>query len=344
MITFTKKLFKKGVVEVIYLGSVLGMLQPRGPLILTYHRISSHSSDRNFSGSCSLAVSLDIFERQIRYLKEHYILVSLDSLIGYIRNGVLNGNATKMAALTFDDGYKDTYELAYPILRKYDVPATIFLTTQYLDRETVNLWWCELADLISEYKGKVIIRYKEREYSWFIDSARKRRECYGRLGEIFMSQGPAEQDEFMKELREQFKAKGKENHKSLMLTWDMVKEMVGSGLISIGNHTVSHPALSTLSKDAQEEEIRNAKQRLEDVLGIKISSFAYPYGAREHYSHESIDIVKKYHDYAVTTVLRELKNGAGSYLYELPRTGVLRNLRYFPINLMPEIYDRIIKL
>ena len=79
---------------------------------------------------------------------------------------------------------------------------------------------------------------------------------------------------------------------------DMVKDLSNSGLVEIGSHTVSHVHLSTLSYEEQEKELFESKQDLENITGKKINTIAYPYGQR---NYETLQIAKKYYDYAVTT-------------------------------------------
>ena len=95
-------------------------------IIFLYHRVGPNKS-------IWLPNSIDIyeFENQLRYLSKTYTFLSLDTLVRYIKKNRQLPN--KVAVITFDDGYKDNYTYAFPILKKYNVPATIFLTTGYLN-------------------------------------------------------------------------------------------------------------------------------------------------------------------------------------------------------------------
>lgn len=96
-------------------------------IVLTYHRISDDSNVPD------ITVSSKNFERQIVYLKKDFDIVSVDELIGRYRHNTQFKKDT--VAITFDDGYKDNYTYAYPILRKYNVPATIFVTTGFIGED-----------------------------------------------------------------------------------------------------------------------------------------------------------------------------------------------------------------
>lgn len=233
----------------IYKGSLsfLHSVRPfkrKEVVILLYHSVGDSSALKKF------------FEEQMIFLKENYRIFKLDDLISNLKNNeAINNNC---AAITFDDGYRDNFEMAYPVLIRLNIPATIYLTAGYLDSN-------------------------DNKY----------------------------------------------------LSWDMAKEMLQSGLISVGNHTYSHPVLSNLEKEAQEHEIKSGKQRLEDMLNIEITSFAYPYGQPVHYSNETMDILKENrYDFAVTAFTKEIDSPLQS-LYEIPRVHMdgVKDLKEFEIRL-----------
>ncbi|MDD0852517.1 polysaccharide deacetylase family protein [Halobacteriovorax sp. GB3] len=94
--------------------------------ILYYHSIGK-SLNRE-----GLRVDTDEFEKQIKYLVENYIVVHLDEIANLVKS---SKNAHKYAAVTFDDGYKDNFDVAYPILKKYNCPATIFIASGFVKKE-----------------------------------------------------------------------------------------------------------------------------------------------------------------------------------------------------------------
>src|SRR5437867_963366 len=99
--------------------------------ILTFHRLTTQR-DPFFPG-----LPVEAFARQVQFLARHYNLAGLADLIQKLDNGeAIPKNAV---VLTFDDGYRDNFELAFPILQKYQIPATIFLTTAFIDRQDI-LW------------------------------------------------------------------------------------------------------------------------------------------------------------------------------------------------------------
>ena len=166
--------------------------------ILMYHYINEQEPRMS-----RLGVSPASFERQMRFLRErNYNVIPLEKAADLLK--YKKKIPPKTVVITFDDGYLDNYTNAYPILKKYHIPATIFIIAH-----------------------RVNIKLGNDSY----------------------------------------------------LSWEQIKEMAGSGLITIGSHTVTHPNLSeTLSEDELRYEIFESKKILEEKLGKKVTLFSYPFG------------------------------------------------------------------
>src|SRR5262252_4185469 len=100
----------------------------RQALIVTYHRFSEREGGARISARA--------FAEQVEYLAAHYTLVPLSRLAGCLRKQEL---PPRLAAITIDDGYRDAYEIAFPILRKHCAPATVFVVTEFVEG-TTWLW------------------------------------------------------------------------------------------------------------------------------------------------------------------------------------------------------------
>jgi len=159
------------------------------------------------------------FREQLEYLTDAYEVVDLPA--------VLEPGDRKRVALTFDDGYRDFYDNVLPALRKYDIPATVFVLA-----------------------------------------------------------GATEDPEFAHN----------DSFDYEYMTEANLHELVDDDLVTVGNHTVSHPRLSELSGDRLEDEIVDAKERLEDLLGTDVSRFCYPYGDVDE---RAAAIVRRTHDLGV---------------------------------------------
>src|SRR5215510_13609979 len=97
-------------------------------LILSYHRFSEREGEA--------AISARAFAEQVKYLAAHYTLVPLSQLADCLRKREI---PPSLAAITIDDGYRDAYEIAFPILRKHCAPATVFVVTEFVEG-TTWLW------------------------------------------------------------------------------------------------------------------------------------------------------------------------------------------------------------
>jgi len=108
--------------------------ESNGLLVLTYHRISDELDIQD-----PLKVSMENFEKQILFLKENYSIISGEQLADIITNKRLF--PPKACLITFDDGWRDNYTHAFPILKRYRVPAIIFISTDYIG--TDKMFWHE---------------------------------------------------------------------------------------------------------------------------------------------------------------------------------------------------------
>jgi peptidoglycan/xylan/chitin deacetylase (PgdA/CDA1 family) len=167
--------------------------------ILLYHRVTANPKFKNSRWS----VTPDNFENQIKYLQDQgYSFVKMtESYQKFLSvSSTTSSPYHKTLAITFDDGYRDVYTTVLPLLKKYNIPATVFVITKDV----------------------------------------------GKNGNV---------------------------------TWEMLKEMVGSGLVEVGSHSVSHKYSTKLSKDTLLEEFAGSKAIIEEKLGSSIFVLAYPYGA-----------------------------------------------------------------
>jgi peptidoglycan/xylan/chitin deacetylase (PgdA/CDA1 family) len=132
-----RKLFLVLVLVILMLGTIFffWFSQKYTVPILMYHNISYERG--------SFFVSPEIFARQMEYIKRNgYEVITLDDLVESIRNKKLLGR--KKVVITFDDGYKDNFKYAYPVLKKFGFPATVFLVTDFIGNEKKFLSWEEV--------------------------------------------------------------------------------------------------------------------------------------------------------------------------------------------------------
>lgn len=233
----------------LFLNSIID--RGRSCKILLYHRVANITDDPYL-----LSVSVSNFKNQIKWLKNNYKIIPLIQMVDQIKHQSLSLGSL---CITFDDGYADNYYNALPILKQFNVPATIFVTSGMIGKKNPFYW--------------------DRNTSK-IDQGRSI------------------------------------NKKELI-------KLIKEPLIEIGSHTVNHPRLTTQSLRGQEFEIKSSKFRLENMVNRKLNGFSYPFGTKQDYNIDSINIVKKTgYTYATANYPNHITNNTN--LFALPRF-IIRN-------------------
>jgi peptidoglycan/xylan/chitin deacetylase (PgdA/CDA1 family) len=231
-------------------------------------------------------------------LRRHFTVLPLDELAERARRRDLPRNGV---AITFDDGYRDNYTNAFPVLRQLGLPATIFLTTDALDRGGL-LWHDRVFDAFHRSRNP-------EARSTFVSEL-------GRLRRV----SPAERDRRIETLLEELGVEPNGASGWEKLTWPEAREMASEG-ISFGAHTIDHPILTHVSPDEARRQIRESKQRIERELGSTITMFAYPNGGPSDFDPSTERLVKEEgFSLAVTTVAGA--NDESTNPFALRRTGM----------------------
>jgi len=251
--------------------------------ILLYHGFCPGSSpDPRFPR----LMPIQRFEEHVRACARYLPPMSLDQLLQPGASG---------AVITFDDGYANNFELAFPVLQKYRFPATVFLTTGFLDQST-PLWgnWLEFL-IVTAPACDFVFKWRDLTIALPLTDSVRRAEVVAGLTRPLHLLPIADIHEFLRALEAHLHVRYSwETVPSQLrpLKWDEVRIMHRSGLISFGCHTVSHPVLSCCSTEVQTFEILESKRRIEEELGEECTSFAYPYGKHTDYTEVTGQIVK----------------------------------------------------
>jgi len=245
----------------------------RKTFILVYHRVPDLNSNFSFDSSL-VSSSVDNFKRQIQYLSEKYNIISLEKFGQYHKKKI--NPPRNSVVITFDDGYCDNYEHAYPILKKYKLPATIFVITDAIEKN-VLLWWDKVAYIINKTKINYFEIKKLGKYP-----LRNKYEKLKALKVISLklkSMDEVKKNYLIEELICILKVKIPDikKNKRLSLNWNEIKEMSRNGIL-FGSHTTSHPILTNISLADAAKEIKNSKSILEKNISKKIKYFSYPNG------------------------------------------------------------------
>jgi len=238
--------------------------------ILCYHRVGTEGIPL-FS-----RLAPDLFEKQMRYVRKNYRVVSLGQLCQELQER--RSAQPPTLAVTFDDGYRDLYDHAFSVLQKYRIPATIYLIGRCM--KTGEAPWYDriFAAMDAAPVDRLVLELESsRAFDLSYPGARSQAAweivCYLRV----LS------DKQRREWCTGFEERMKPPEKPLeacMLNWEQVRAMRCGG-ISFGAHTMTHPVVSRLEPQALQEELLESKQFLEAGLDCAVEDFAYPFGKPE---------------------------------------------------------------
>lgn len=276
--------------------------------ILEYHDVSG---EREAEGT----VHTERFRRHLRFLSSRFRTCTVAEAAGRLAAAARNGRSLEedLLVLTFDDGYLDNYRSAWPVLREAGTSATVYLTTGFLDGQPL---WFDLGRRAFD-----ALRLRDEPLP-----PRTRARLLEALGS---EPEPGTEIERLKRVSPETRESIVESLLELDLelapaarpmAWDQVREMSASG-IEMGAHTVSHPILSTLSDEAQDEEIRASRRRIQEEVGIEPATFAMPNGGAGDWNEATLRLLERARFLAACTTLRG-SNRPGVRLHRLYRLGI----------------------
>jgi len=255
--------------------------------ILAYHRVCN-LEDCNDNDIDLISATEEQFDWQMNYLKNTYDLINFDYL-----ERILNKEVKKPkrpVIVTFDDGFTDNYTKAYPILKKYNVPATFFVSTGYIDTKK-NFWFNQVfRSFIGQANLHVTIKYLNIDLILSSVEEVRIEQIYSII-EALKKCPNNKRIELVESIENNYPSRNLNDPLSLPMSWEQVLEMSKSNM-EIGSHTINHPVLSTLKNDELRNEITGSKEMLENKLDQKISTIAYPVGMSFAYNDCVIQEVK----------------------------------------------------
>ena len=275
-------------------------------IIVIYHRISPKQDNWSYE-----PLDPRSFEGQIRYFSQNFKILQLDNLIEYLVQR--RPFPRKAVIITFDDGYKDNYRYAYPILKKYHVPATIFLATGHIG--TGDLFWFDKVRYIIRHTNLSQLKLDELG-CYPIKSEFERTQAYLIINEKLKHMSRKNRDYLIEKLLSISGVKiPADLGRDLILSWEDIKEMSHNG-IAFGAHTVSHAILTNLPLHQARREIITSKKDIEARLGLKVTAFSYPNG---DHNEEIVKLLKESNFECAVAVLPSKLISPKDSIYELSR-------------------------
>ena len=224
----------------------------------------------------------EIFEAHLKFYKEYFNLVSLDEFYTKrFRNDRFN------VCITFDDGYANNYKYVLPLMEKYKVPVSFFVTA--IRKAGYDILWNDFLGIVTKY-GPARLAYDNMEFH---------KDRFGRyatpdagitLVDHLKKNGFEQKAEMMRQLKDLFQKNNGEEDYWMQMTEDEIRSLSASPFATIGSHGYYHNRMDNLPIPAAIEEMQESKRYLEGLAGKKINALAFPYG---NYSRTVVEEAKK---------------------------------------------------
>lgn len=253
-------------------------------IVLMYHRVVSKKNlDKIFSHP-GIVVETETFEKHLRFLCRYFRVVSLDEF----KERMITGQPfqDRICLITFDDGWQDNFNEAFPVLERYGLPAVIFLPVGFIG--TRKRFWQEslthsLLRVLEQSNGKIDSVHGAifARLGLDMDALMSDQEGKTRIQEKVGQAKVLSENEIKDLLNEMSETMDGQHspkeHPDTFLTWEQVKRMA-MGQIRFGSHTINHKILTKVPLDQAQKEVKDSKRAIQNELGDEILAFSYPNG------------------------------------------------------------------
>lgn len=273
--------------------------------ILMYHRFSEVEEWGK--------TSRKTFETHLKYLTRHYKIISLSDAVKYLKEGNL---PKRCAVLTIDDGYRDFYDIAFPVLKNFEVPAALYVVTAFLDGKSW-IWTDKARYLLTKTNDdRLSFAVGARSFDEKLGAHNARLALAGKINSELKTLPDNEKDGVLNDLAHSLSVDLADvpPFEFGPISWDHAREMSFAG-IEIGSHTVNHPILTNVDPDALSDELSTSRYILQNNLQIDKLHFCYPNGNGSKRERDAAENAG--YESAVTTEIRICEPSDDRFL--LPR-------------------------
>jgi len=292
-------------------------------VILMLHRVTNAPS-KPLDLNGHLAVRPDFLDAVLADMrKQGYRFVSMDEAVRLTEQP--DGGAP-FATITLDDGYRDNLTEALPIFEKHNTPFTIYIAPGLIGGD-VDLWWEVIEDVVTT-KDEVLVATSDGAVAWESKTRPEKAKTFRRLmGHLSDEISEREQRGVISSLGRSPDDELLERSRSLLMTWDEIRQIEAHPLGTIGAHTVNHYALRRLDEATARAEIAEAACLLEIELGVRPRHMAYPYGFARAVGEREARLAKETGFVSAVTTRHGLVHAEhAQHLHALPRLSL--NGRY----------------
>lgn len=248
--------------------------------VLTYHRVADPEKIPDRSPTAT--VTPEAFEQQIRFLQANYCVVSAQQVLEASQNG--NPLPHRSLLITFDDAYQDFLQNALPILRRYQLPATLFVPTAFPDHPERVFWWDQLYYAIEYAQSLAVVQTPVGQLP--VETKAQRKQAFRLLRDYVKSIPHDEAMAWVEKFCQDVEAPSLRGD---VLSWDDLRALAKMD-VTLGAHTRTHPIMSQISITAAREEIAGSILDLKRETGESLPIFAYPSGG---YTHDVLQILQE---------------------------------------------------
>jgi len=269
----------RGGLETLYFSGANVLMRPFVSgvgAILTLHHVRPERPD-GFQPNRLLEVTPEFLERVLRHLRRQQLdIVSLDEVH---RRLVEADFSRRFVCITIDDGYRDTLQWAYPILKRHEAPFAVYIPTSFPDR-LGELWWLALEAVVAR-NGRVTLMIEGKEQGFDCDAVAAKRDLFDQLYRYVRSL-PSEEKlrVFVRDLSARYRVDIMEFCSALCMNWAELTTLAADPLVTIGAHTVNHVMLRKASDAVVRREMRESAAVIDAALGKRPAHFSYPLGDR----------------------------------------------------------------
>ena len=300
---------------------LLAPLTQGAGVIFTLHRVRPEPAEQGaFAPNRILEVTPEFLDAVLDQVQAAGLdVVSVDEVVRRLR---AKDAENRFACFTFDDGYRDNLEYAYPLFKRRALPMTIYVPTNYPSGNG-ELWWLALEEIVD--RAQEGIELCRDGTLWRLPTATVAEKCrsFEQIYWWLRAVDEVTQRQVVRALAERFDVDMAAECRKLIMSWDEIRTMAADPIVTIGAHTKSHFALAKLSRDQARDETSGSADKIEQELGARPVHFAYPYGDALSAGKRDFALARECgFETAVTTQKGMLFPGHRAHLTALPRVSL----------------------
>jgi peptidoglycan/xylan/chitin deacetylase (PgdA/CDA1 family) len=296
--------------------------------ILMLHHVSDEAP-KPLGLNAHLTITPGFLDEVVTLMEEMgYIFVHMNEAVARIRKPPAG---SRFATITADDGYRDNFVEALPVLEKHAAPITVYVAPGLVEGD-VDVWWELLEDIVAKADA-VRLPVDSGEVLFDCTGQAAKRDSFFRMMK-YLSEDIAEQDQrgILRRMAIDAGIDARHAGRSNVMDWGELQRMARHPLVTIGAHTIHHYSLKRLGEDKALSEMADAATRIADVIGEKPRHMAFPYGFPSAVGRREAELAKEAgFASAVTTRHGLIRPGHARHLRALPRislNGRYQNIGY----------------